>query len=304
MFPMEFGESFTAHLGLIAGTSNLSPRLAEVDGPNAWPWTCDAPPGTITFTLTPQRIESPNGPFPCFTQMRTMADTLDAANISWRYYVPPVSNLGGKAWTEFGAIKAVRYGPDWKNVVTPETTVLSDVAAGRLPQVAWVIPDIANSDHPGSGSNTGPSWVAAVVNAIGESAYWKSTAIVLLWDDWGGWYDDAPPPQLDFRGLAIRVPCIVISPYARVAPGAKNGYVSHTQYESGSVLKLIEDIFALPPVGPPSQGYTDTRAASLADVLDFSAAPRAYAPAPQPYSTSFLIARPHSNRPPDDDYQR
>ncbi|HZV77737.1 MAG TPA: alkaline phosphatase family protein, partial [Candidatus Babeliales bacterium] len=267
MFPMEFGESFTAHLALIAGTSNLNPQLAEVDGPNAWPWTCDAPPGTITYTLTPQRNENANGPFPCFTQMRTMADTLDAANISWRYYVPPVSNLGGKAWTEFGAIKAVRYGPDWKNVVTPETAVLSDIHAGRLPQVAWVIPDIANSDHPGSGSNTGPSWVASVVNAIGESAYWKSTAIVLLWDDWGGWYDDAPPPQLDFRGLAIRVPCLVVSPYARIAAGAKNGYVSHTQYESGSVLKLIEEIFGLPPVGPARLGYTDTRAASLIDTL-------------------------------------
>jgi len=304
MFPMEFGESFTAHLGLIAGTSNLTPRLAEVDGPNAWPWTCDAPPGTITYTLTPQRNENPNGPFPCFTQMRTMADTLDAAKISWRYYVPPVTNLGGKAWTEFGAIKSVRYGSDWKNVVTPETTVLSDIHAGRLPQVAWVIPDIANSDHPGSGSNTGPSWVASVVNAIGRSAYWNSTAIILLWDDWGGWYDDAPPPQLDFRGLAIRVPCLVISPYARIAAGAKNGYVSHTRYESGSVLKLIEEIFGLPPVGAASQGYTDTRAASLIDALDFTQAPRAYVPAPQPYSASFVLARPHSNRPPDDDYER
>jgi len=304
MFPMEFGESFTAHLALIAGTSNLSARLAEVDGPNAWPWTCDAPRGTITFTLTPQRVENANGPFPCFTQMRTIADTLDAANVSWRYYVPPVSNLGGKAWTEFGAIKAVRYGPDWKNVVTPETAVLSDIGAGRLPQVTWVIPDIQNSDHPGSGSNTGPSWVAAVVNAIGESGYWKNTAIVLLWDDWGGWYDDAPPPQLDFRGLAIRVPCIVISPYARIAAGAKNGFVSHSQYESGSVLKFIEQVFRLPPVGPTSQGYTDTRAASLIDTLNFAQVPRAYVRAPQPYSTSFLVGRRHSNRPPDGDYER
>ena len=82
--------------------------------------------------------------------------------------------------------------------------------------VSWITPDWKDSDHTGSGYNRGPSWVTSVVNAIGESPYWQSTAIFVLWDDWGGWYDDVPPPQLDFRGLGIRVPCMVISPYAKV----------------------------------------------------------------------------------------
>ncbi len=100
-------------------------------------------------------------------------------------------------------------------------------------------PSKPDSDHPDEGDK-GPSWVASVVNAIGESSYWNTTAIVVIWDDWGGWYDNAPPPQLDFRGLGIRVPCLIISPYA------KQGVVSHTQYEYASILKFIEQAFNLP----------------------------------------------------------
>ena len=89
----------------------------------------------------------------------------------------------------------------------------------------------------GKGSDKGPSWVASVVNAIGESSYWDSTAIVVLWDDWGGWYDNAKPPQLDYRGLGFRVPCLIISPYA------KEGYVDRTQYEFASILRFIEQVY-------------------------------------------------------------
>jgi hypothetical protein len=171
---------------------------------------------------------------------------------------------------------------------------------GALADVSWVVPDWQDSDHTGSGYDSGPSWVASIVNAIGHSAYWKSTAIVVLWDDWGGWHDNAAPPQLDFRGLGIRVPCIIISPYARIAAGKKAGYVSHTQYEFGSVL-LVEDIFHLPAIGPPSLGFTDTRAASLIDSFDFSQKPRAFFPIPARYSlTRFLNERP-SFVPPDHD---
>ena len=75
--------------------------------------------------------------------------------------------------------------------------------------------DGPDSDHPAYHSDQGPSWVASVVNAIGESSYWTSTAIIVIWDDWGGFYDNASPPQLDYRGLGIRVPCLIISPYAK-----------------------------------------------------------------------------------------
>jgi phospholipase C len=75
--------------------------------------------------------------------------------------------------------------------------IFNDISSGSLPAVSWVIPDEANSDHPGSGSDTGPSWVASVVNAIGDSPYWSSTAIVITWDDWGGFYDHVKPKFFD-----------------------------------------------------------------------------------------------------------
>jgi len=304
MFPTEFGPSFTAHLNLIGGNTELIPgQSAEVDTPVQLPWGCDAPAGTTTYTLNSQREEMSGGPFPCFTQFRTLADTLDAAGITWKYYAPSVftGGLGGKAWSEFSAIEKVRYGPDWANVVSPETTVLNDIPAGKLPAVSWVIPDLANSDHPGSGSDTGPSWVASVVNAVGTSSYWKTSAIVILWDDWGGWYDDLAPPQLDFRGLGIRVPCIVVSPYARTTSAQQPGYVSHTQYEFGSVLAFVEQTFGLPVLGSEADGYTDARATSLSDVFDFQQAPRKFNVIMAPQSRTFFLHQAHSGLPPDND---
>jgi len=303
MFPTEFGPSFTAHLNLIGGNTELVPgQVAEVDAPTQLPWGCDAPASTTTYTLNPAEQESGGGPFPCFTQFRTLADTLDAAGISWKYYAPSVftGGLGGEAWSEFSAIRRVRYGTDWSKVISPETTVLSDISAGKLPAVSWVIPDLINSDHPGSGGNTGPSWVASVVNAVGTSQYWNSSAIVILWDDWGGWYDDLAPPQLDFRGLGIRVPCIVVSPYSRTTSAQQPGYVSHTQYEFGSILAFVEQTFGLPALGSVADGYTDARATSLGDVFDFTQKPRTFTSIPAPQSQSFFRRQAHSGRPPDD----
>ena len=293
MFPTEFGPSFTAHLSLIAANTDIAPTpIAEVDAPNTLKWGCEAPPGTRSHTLDARRVERFNGPFPCFRRFPTIADRLDAAGISWKYYAAPLGG-GGEVWSEFTSIHRVYYGLDWKNVISPQTRVLTDVKNGALPDVAWVTPDWQDSDHTGSGSNRGPSWVAAVVNAIGESPQWRSTAIFVLWDDWGGWYDDVPPPQLDFRGLGIRVPCIVISPYA------KAGYVSHTQYEYGSIMKFVEQVFGLPPIGPAALGFTDTRAAGISDAFDFAQPPRAFVPISAPYSKSAFLRERPSYVPPD-----
>ncbi len=296
MFPTMFGNSFTAHLDLIAATASLSPSISEVNTPLAQPWGCDAPPGTKTSILNTSRfVTDGGGPFPCFTQFRTLADTLDAKRISWKYYAPSVNAFGGNIWSEFDAVANVRHGADWtRNVVSPPTWAIYDARNGRLPSVSWVIPDAIDSDHPGFGQ-TGPSWVAAVVNAIGRSRDWQSTAIVVLWDDWGGWYDDVPPPQVDYRGLGIRVPCIVISPYA------KAHYVSHTRYEFGSVVKLIEEVFDLPPLGSSRAGYTDTRANSMLDVFNFRQKPRAFDPIPAKKPASYFLMRPPSHLPPDAD---
>jgi phospholipase C len=293
MFPTEFGTSFTAHLDLIASTANLSPQLAEVDQPDG-DWRCNAAPGTRTDLVdSSRRYESLAGPFPCFTQFRTLAETLDDAGVAWKYYAPAA--VDQLSWSAFATIKYVWDGPDWaQKVVSPQTRFLRDAAAGTLAGVTWVVPDFHDSDHTGSNSDTGPSWVAAVVNTIGRSPNWKSTAIVVLWDDWGGWYDDAPPPQKDFVGRGIRVPCLIISPYA------KRGYVSHTQYEFGSVVRFVEQAFSLPPLGPASFGYTDSNSNSLVDAFDFTQKPRAYVSIPAKYPISHFLREKPSLRAPDD----
>ncbi len=133
--------------------------------------------------------------------------------------------------------------------------------------MSWLIPDEPNSDHPGNASDTGPSWVASIVNAIGESKYWDSTAIVVVWDDWGGFYDNVLPPLSDhWGGLGFRVPALFVSAYARTGASG-DGYVSHTQYEFGSILRFIEDTFDLGRLGT-----TDTRAKSIAEYLRFQGA--------------------------------
>ncbi len=297
MFPTELGGSFTAHLDLVAGTTNISQTRALVDQPTGSPWGCDAPVGTWTWTVDTRRVIKPNGPYPCLAHFRTMADVLNTAGISWKYYEPPI-NDGQGSWSAFDAIRDIREGTTWSTGVlgaTPQIDVLTDPGKGALPSVAWVTPEFHDSDHLDSQSDTGPSWVAAVVNAIGQSQYWNSTAIVIVWDDWGGWYDNVPPPQKDFVGLGIRVPCLIISPYAR------SNYVSHTQYEYGSILKFIEETFDLSPLGPESHGYTDSRANSLVDAFDFTQQPRAFTKIPAPYPASHFLHETPSYKLPDNE---
>jgi phospholipase C len=300
MFPTMFGGSFTAHLDLIASTTDLRSLSAEVDSPTATPWGCDAPPGTRTYTIDSSRQEGNDGPFPCFTQFATLASLLDPAHVSWAYYAPAVrgGNAGGLVWSEFDAIDAIRHGPDWtRNVVSPPSTVLHDAAAGQLTSVSWVIPETGDSDHTGEGRDDGPAWVSSVVNAIGKSSYWSSTAIVVLWDDWGGWYDHVAPPQLDYRGLGERVPCIIISPYAR------KGYVSHTVYEFGSIVKFVEEVFDLPSLNSldTGYGYTDDRAYSLTDSFDFKQKARPFRPIAAAKPPAYFLSEKPSSEPPDDE---
>src|SRR5262249_4032931 len=120
MFPTMFGPSFTGHLTLIAGTADLNPTESEADVPTNSPWGCDAPSSTTTSPVNTNRVVGGNGPMPCFTQFRTMADTLDAAGVSWRYYAPAIgSNDSGNLWSAFDAISNVRHGADWSRVVSP-----------------------------------------------------------------------------------------------------------------------------------------------------------------------------------------
>jgi phospholipase C len=299
MFPTEFGGSYTAHLTLVAGTDNMDANDAQVNFPTAFPDDCDSPQGTKSSLVNQYRkVGRGNGPFPCFNQFNTMARVLDKAGVSWKYYAN--KRLDAGIWSPFEAIKYVRFGSDWKNdIIAPETQVLSDIDNGQLASVSWVTPSHADSDHPGAHSDLGPSWVASIVNAIGQSSYWNQTAIVILWDDWGGWFDNAAPMQLDFRGLGERVPCLIISPYAVIGSGSNGGYVSDTQYEFGSILKFIEQAYNLPPLGLGSAGYTDKRANSIIDSFDFTQSPRKFTPFGSKYPASRFIHEPPSDEPVD-----
>ncbi|HTU83795.1 MAG TPA: alkaline phosphatase family protein [Candidatus Acidoferrales bacterium] len=306
-FESNNGPSYVSHQYMIAGESgnvDENPVFPTPSPAPPQPWGCDDPAGVYTWLLRygsasglpkPAGIEV-TGPFPCFSY-RTVAGPLDAAGISWAYYAPAIGANEGEVWSAFDAIWPVRFGPDWaRNVRSPETTIFDDIRLNRLPSVAWVVPSLTNSDHAGSRSDTGPQWVGNIVNAIGESRYWKTTAIVVMWDDWGGWYDHVVPPQLpDPRnhvdeGLGFRVPALVISPYA------KHGYVSHRRHEIASTLKLIERVFGLPAVGP-----ADARADAFDDMFDFAAAPAPFRPIPVRLTPAYFIAQPRALQAPDDE---
>jgi phospholipase C len=268
MFASQLDGSFVAHQYLIAGWAGRSYNYPAVE-----PWGCDSPAGNAIGLLN--SVGQPFGmTYPCFSYS-TIADELDAKKISWRYYAPKTGV--GYSWTAFDAISHVRNGPDWKNVVSPETRVLQDVAKGKLAGVTWVVPSLKLSDHAGSMSKRGPSWVASIVNAIGESKFWSSTAIFVVWDDWGGWYDEVAPPQLDFDGLGVRVPLLCVSPFAKI------GHVDHTLYEFGSLLKFIEDRYGL-----ASLGRTDSRAAPPMGCFNFAQQPRAFVQIAAPYDAGEL----------------
>ncbi|MGC2405900.1 MAG: alkaline phosphatase family protein [Candidatus Cybelea sp.] len=296
MFPTEFGGSFTAHLTLVAGTDDIKlPNEAEVNFPSATPDDCDSPPGTRSAYLTPNRVVHYNGPFPCFGQFNTIAQVLDGASTTWKYYSTKCQDAG--FWEPFEAIKYVRYGSDWgpNHIVCPQTQVLKDASNDNLASVDWVTPSHADSDHPAYRGDEGPSWVSSVVNAVGQSSYWPTSAIIVVWDDWGGFYDNANPPKLDYRGLGIRVPCLIISPYA------KQNYVTHVQYEYGSILRFIEEVngLAAGSIGPKSKGYTDGRAASLDDAFDFTQQPRKFTKIGSKYPMSHFLHEPPSDEPVD-----
>ncbi len=286
-FQSNSGPSFPAHLYLIAGGSKL---VAE--NPTDSKWNCNSTAGATADVLDSVNTELYTGATKPCSEAQTLGDELDTANLSWRYYAPTsdATSTGG-IWSAYASIPHIRFGADWaRNVITPETTVLDDIAAKRLPTVSWVVPNFSNSDHAGFGSSTGPDWVAAVVNAVGTSAYWQDTAIFVTWDDWGGWYDHVAPPQLDSMGLGFRVPMIAISAYSRAQ------YVSHTQYEFGSLLRFIEEDFHLPTLSS-----SDARAATPIELFNFAAPARAFVPIATTHSAQyFRREQARVNRAPDD----
>ncbi|HKP90586.1 MAG TPA: alkaline phosphatase family protein [Thermoleophilaceae bacterium] len=220
---------------------------------------------------------------------------LHRAGVSWRYYVfkgrepdcaqdEALSCTPGKQrpgtpsiWNPLPFFDTVKENGQRGNVQSI-ANFFRAANQGTLPAVSWVIPNDRVSDHPPSKVSAGQAYVTSVVNAVMRSPNWDSTAILLAWDDWGGYYDHAVPPKIDQNGYGIRVPALVISPYA------KKGYIDHQTLSFDAYLKFIEDIFLggqrLDPVTmdrPDPRPSVRENAPELGDLrraFDFSQEPR------------------------------
>jgi phospholipase C len=293
MFQTNEGPSFPAHQYILSGTSTISNGSSFLAAEN--PFTrrdkltggCDSPPGSRVSVIGPDGQENMKV-YPCFDR-NSLIQLIEARSLSWSYYQ---AHNGPGLWHGPDAISPVRYSREFStDVISPPTRVLTDISKGNLANVVWVTPTAAASDHAGVTNGSGPSWVASVVNAIGESKYWNTTAIFVTWDDWGGWYDPVVPPERNSYELGFRVPLIVISPYA------KQHYISEKQHEFGSILKFTEEVFGL-----PSLGTTDSIADDLSDCFNFSGPPSKFIPISASLPPSYFLRQPPSNESPDDDY--
>jgi phospholipase C len=228
------GPSFPNHLFSIAGED------ANVDNnPGTNVWGCDSVAGLTVEQRAPDGTKS--FVYPCF-DFQTLGDLLDAKGLPWKYYAPD-QNQSGYIWSSFDAIKHIRMGTDWQTHVVNYSQFARDAAAGTLPPVSWLVEPGNVSDHPPAGECAGENWTVQQINAVmSNPVEWAHTAIILTWDDFGGFYDHVVPPVGPNAATmyGLRVPAIIISPYA------KPGYVDHTMYTFSSMLKFAEDTFGLP----------------------------------------------------------
>lgn len=307
MFQTNQGPSFPAHQFIISGTSapTATSNLFAAENPigvhDADSNTgCTAPSQELVALIDSSGNES-SAQYPCYDHP-TLTDLLDAKGVGWRYYAQGLSSSQTSIWTGPNAIKHICdpntrngvltcTGIEWSTHVTLDPSqVLTDIANNQLAQVVWVTPDGADSDHPAGNTGGGPSWVASIVNAIGSSAYWQNTAILITWDDWGGWYDHVAPKVINSYEYGFRVPLVVISPYTKAA------YISHTTHDFGSILKFVEEVF-----GTPSLGYADAKSDDLSDCFDYTQTPLTFHVVPAEKDAHYFLTRPPTQIPPDTD---
>ncbi len=330
MFQTNQGPSFPAHQFLFGGTSapqRFSPLFAAENTKTPTDAGCAATSGTTVAVIDALGSETANARIaPCF-EHATLSDILQTAQppISWRYYAPSA----GYIWTAPNAIQHICVpatvngirqctGVDWVDHVEPNNPaqVLSDISACNLRQMSWVIPTAEASDHPIGNTGLGPSWVASIVNAVGKQTcagedYWKTTAIFITWDDWGGWYDHVPPFEIvkpynwgAGYTYGFRVPLLVVSAFTQP------GLVSNGIFDFGSILLFIERNFGVGYIGAKYgtnkyMQYADFQAAQpgRGDLATFFnlASPKAFTPIAAPVGAAAFIAAPKSIVPVDDE---
>ena len=202
--------------------------------------------------------------------IQTILDMMTNSGVTWKYYDSPVTGtlaravLNGGAFDYWNVLKAKNstYSPAYNANFVSRGEIFSDIQDKTLPQVSWVIPSSPISDHPPANITLGEYWVTDVVNAVMESQYWQNTVIIILWDDYGGFFDTVAPPSIDTYGLGFRCPALIVSAYARA------GYIDHTFYSFESTLKFIEWRFGL-----HSLNSRDASANNLLNAFDFTQSP-------------------------------
>jgi phospholipase C len=321
MFQTNEGPSFPAHQFMFGGTSapTTTSRLFTAENMDAIGGAgCTAPAGQRVLVIDYLGSEADYPPvYPCFDRP-TMAELLDGAGLTWKYYIN--TDGAGSIWTAPAAIKNICGAQKQNGVLTcaaPEFVnnvpqqqgqVLTDIANCHLPSVTWVIPSAADSDHAEINAGTGPAWVASIVNAIGTQpacpggdTYWNNTAIFITWDDWGGWYDHVPPFHVsskttnhwgDGYTYGFRVPLIVVSAYTQA------GFVANKPHDFGSILRFVESNFNLATIGP---GYYADAFATTIDGFFSLTTPRPYQVIQASPGGAYFLSEPRSNTGPDDD---
>ncbi len=253
--------SLPAHLDLVSGWSASCPDPGR-------PMTCHTDLGKPADVTGQGFRARPTDPAPyAWTDLTYL---LHKYEVSWKYYVAngsqpdcadaamfcpprPQQALTPDIWNPLPGFQTVRQDGQLSNI-QPSRSYFRDARKGTLPAVSWIVPNGVNSEHPPSSIAPGQRWVTRIVNAAMRSPDWHSTAIFLSWDDWGGFYDHVIPPTINGQGLGLRVPGLVISPYARA------GYIDHQVLSTDSYLRFIEDDFlGGQRLNPATDGRPDSR---------------------------------------------
>jgi phospholipase C len=251
------GPSFPNHLVTVAGTAGGT--IANPIDTQYNSWGCDAGAKAVVKALNPT-THATGFVKPCFN-MVTLPDRLQAAGISWKYYAPAMYQ-SGYVWSALDYIHHIRYSPLWHSNVVSDQRFVPAAKAGRLPAVSWLVTSWDKSEHPPWSMCVGEQWSQKVISAVMHGRDWRSSVIILTWDDFGGFYDHVPPPQKTVLGFGPRVPAIIISPYS------KAGTIDHTTYNYDSMLRFIEQRFGLSPLT-----NADATANSLVGSLNFGQKP-------------------------------
>jgi len=225
-------------------------------------------------TGTPGNPDGDTIPKEGFGDLPTIFDRLEAAGISWKFYVQnydPTITFRARALGDRGSqivwvplLNYARYVDDPKlfSHIVDLDEYYHDLERGTLPAVSFIAPS-GSSEHPPGSIKSGQRFVRTLVNALKRSSSWKDSAFMWTYDDWGGFYDHVRPPKVDRRGYGFRVPALLVSPYAR------RGQVNSTTLDYTSMLKFIEENWRLKPLAE-----RDARANSIASAFDFSSPAR------------------------------